>query len=345
MEILKGIFLLLAMLGLFSAFSLRAPKGQKAMNGLANAAVATFLVEAIHKYIGGDFLSFQFLGQVGSVSGTMGGVAAVIIVSMNMGLMPTYAVAAGVASYGMGILPGFITGYALGILGPKLEKRLPESLKVLAGVLIIAPVARFSAVLISPFIDSILGQIGTTITLSAEQSPIVMGFLLGGIIKMVCTSPLSSMALTAMLDLRGLAMGIASIACVGGSASNGFVFKKLKLGNSSNLVGVMLEPLTQADVVTQNAIPIYLSNFIGGGMSGIIAALFGIISNAPGTASPIPGLIAPFAFNEPHKVLMAAGFALIAGVIGGKIGTTIYGILKKKLPSKKIVKKVATENL
>jgi fructose-specific phosphotransferase system IIC component len=337
MELIKGIFLLLTMLSLFSVFSLKAPKGQKAMNGLANAAVATFLVEAIYKYIGGDFFNFEFLGQVGSISGTMGGVAAVIIVSMNMGLLPTYAIAAGVASYGMGILPGFIIGYLLGIFGPKLEKILPGPLKILGGVLIIAPLARFGNVLVSPFIDSILGQIGSTITLSAEHSPIFMGFLLGGIIKMVCTSPLSSMALTAMLDLKGLAMGIAAIACVGGSASNGYVFKKLKLGDSSNWIGVMLEPLTQADVVTRNALPIYLSNFLGGGFSGIIASIFGIVNNAPGTASPIPGLIAPFAYNDPLKVIVVIVLSLIMGVIGGKLGTTLYSFIKKNRRTPKVV--------
>ena len=47
---------------------------------------------------------------------------------------------------------------------------------------------------------------------------------------MICTSPLSSMALTAMLGLTGLPMGIAAIACFGGSFTNGLVFHKLKLG-------------------------------------------------------------------------------------------------------------------
>ncbi len=54
-EIVKGMGLLLFTLGLFSLFSFKAPKGSKAMSGLANAAVATFLVEAIHKYISGNF--------------------------------------------------------------------------------------------------------------------------------------------------------------------------------------------------------------------------------------------------------------------------------------------------
>jgi hypothetical protein len=55
----------------------------------------------------------------------------------------------------------------------------------------------------------------------------------------------------------------------------------------------MLEPLTQADLVTKNAFTIYFSDFIGGGLAGIGAAYFKIINNAPGTASPIPGMLAP----------------------------------------------------
>ncbi len=167
------------------------------------------------------------------------------------------------------------------------------------------------------------------IAIAAEQSPLLMGFLLGGIIKVICTSPLSSMALTAMLGLQGLAMGIASIACVGGSFTNGMVFKRLKLGDSSNIMAVMLEPLTQADIVTSNALPIYVSNFFGGGLAGIAAAHFNIINNAPGTASPIPGLLAPFGFNNPMNVIFAIIFAIIGGIIAGYIGSTITTVIRK----------------
>ena len=52
--ILSGVGLLLVTLAVFSLFSLKMPKGSLAMGGMADAAVATFLVEAIHKYISGD---------------------------------------------------------------------------------------------------------------------------------------------------------------------------------------------------------------------------------------------------------------------------------------------------
>ncbi|MBU3191413.1 PTS sugar transporter subunit IIC [Clostridium bowmanii] len=328
--LIKGIGLLLFTLFLFSLFSLKMPKGQKAMSGLANAAVATFLVEAIHKYISGNLMHIKFLGEVGASSGNMGGVAAVILVSINMGLNPIYAVTAGVAVMGYGILPGFVAGYIIAFIGPVLEKKLPKGVDIIVGALLIAPLARGIAFGVDPIVNLTLLSIGGMITVAANQSPYLMGFLLGGIMKMICTSPLSSMALTAMLGLQGLAMGISSIACVGGSFTNGIIFKRLKLGDAGNVIAVMLEPLTQAELVTANAIPIYCSNFIGGGLAGLSAAYFKIINNAPGTASPIPGLLAPFGFNEPKSVIFAVFFAILGGTIAGIFGSTITLHIKKK---------------
>ena len=86
--ILSGVGLLLAALAGFSLFSLKMPKGQLAMSGMANAAVATFLVEAIHKYITGDLLGLSFFRTVGETSGSLGGVAAAIMVPLSMGANP-----------------------------------------------------------------------------------------------------------------------------------------------------------------------------------------------------------------------------------------------------------------
>ena len=324
MTILSGVGLLLLTLAAFSLFSMKAPKGSQAMSGMANAAIATFLVEAIHSYITGDLLNLEFFKTVGTTSGSLGGVAAAIAVPLSMGANPVLAISAGVAIGSYGILPGFVAGYVVGLISPLLEKKLPEGLNVIVGALVVAPLAHFVAFAVNPVVNATLVKIGGTITAAAEQSPLVMGFLLGGIMKMICTSPLSSMALTAMLGLKGLAMGIAAIACFGGSFTNGLIFHKLKLGDKSNVMAVMLEPLTQAPIITANPIPIYGSNFFGGGLAGIAAAALGIINNAPGTASPIPGLLAPFAFNPPLKVVAALVLGAIGGSIAGLVGAMIF---------------------
>ena len=111
---------------------------------------------------------------------------------------------------------------------------------------------------------------------------------------------------------------------MGGSFTNGIIFARLKLGDRSNVIAVMLEPLTQADIITSNPIPIYCSNFFGGGLSGIAAAVFRIVNNAPGTASPIPGLLAPFAFNPAVNVMLALVFAVAGGTLAGLAGSMIF---------------------
>lgn len=321
---LKGVACLIATLIVFSLFSMKCPRGDKAMSGLASAAVATFLIEAIYKYIGGDFIGLSFLGEVGNSSGSLGGVASAALVCMTMGGNPVFAVAAGVAVSQFGILPGFIAGYFAFFLLRVIEDKLPPGVNLIVGALVAAVVARLIAVLVDPGVTAVISTIGNSIMVATEQSPIIMGFVLGGIIKMICTSPLSSMALTAMLALTGLPMGIAAIACFGGSFTNGLIFKNLHLGGKGSVAAVMMEPLTQADIITKNAIPIYTSNFLGGGLSGIVAAALNIVNNAPGTASPIPGMLAPLAFNSPGKVLLALFLAAICGSVAGILGSFIY---------------------
>jgi fructose-specific phosphotransferase system IIC component len=321
---LKGLAYLLGTLALFSLFTFKCPKGDKAMSGLANAAVATFLVEALFKYICGDMLGISFLADVGAMSGSMGGSAAVALVGIGMGMNPLFALAAAVAITGYGILPGFLCGYLLFFLMRLVEKHLPAGISDIVGSLLAAALSLFFCRIIDPGVSFVLGEIGSAITAATNQSPVVMGLLLGGMMKVICTSPLSSMALTAMLSLTGLPMGIAAIACFGGTFTNGVIFWRLKLGKASNVVAVMLEPLTQAHIVTKNPIPIYASNVVGGALSGMIAALLKIVNNAPGTASPIPGLLAPFAFNDPIKVILAMALAAVGGTLAGFVGSAVF---------------------
>ena len=110
MQVLIGAGLLLIVLGLFTLFSYKAPHGMKAMGGLANAACASFLVEAFHLAFFGDVFQIPFLAQVGASNGSLGGVAAAILVPLALGVSPVYAVLTGLACSGFGILPGFIAG-------------------------------------------------------------------------------------------------------------------------------------------------------------------------------------------------------------------------------------------
>ncbi|MGL4904290.1 MAG: PTS sugar transporter subunit IIC, partial [Cetobacterium sp.] len=175
--------------------------------------------------------------------------------------------------------------------------------------------------------------IGDIIIAAQSASPYVMAFILGGVITVVATAPISSMALTAMLGLTGLPMAIGALAVMSSSFMNYVFFDRMKFGDKSTTIAVAIEPLTQADVISANPIPVFSTNFIGGGIAGMIVNYFGLINNATGTATPIAGFAVMFGFNPAKDVLITAGLCATSGIIVGLLGSMVFKNYKIKTVS------------
>lgn len=323
-EILIGTGLLLLVLALFTLFSYKAPLGSKAMSGLANAAVASFLVEALNFSFFGEILHLDLFSKVGAASGSLGGVAAGILVPMSMGVSPVYSVLIGLTCLEFKILPGFIAGYLVTFVVKYLEKKVPAGLDLIVIIVVAAPLAYFIGDVTSPIVNGTLGTIGSVLTSASSASPIIMGIVLGGLITVVATAPLSSMALTAMIGLTGVPMAIGALAVFGSTFMNYIFFAKMKFGSREDNIAVAIEPLTQADIISANPIPIYVTNFIGGAMCGVVIALMGLVNNSPGTATAIAGLAVSFAYNPPVKVIIAAIICAVLSVVAGYVGYIMF---------------------
>ena len=293
------------------------------MGALANAACASFLVEAFHDSLFGQQMGIEFLQSVGMANGSLGGVAAGILVPLALGVSPAYAVLVGLTVSGYGILPGFIAGYLISFVVKFLEKKVPAGLDLIVIILVAAPLARGIAMVMDPVIKSTLLQIGTVLIQAQETSPIIMGLILGGLITVVATAPLSSMALTSIIGLTGVPMGIGALAVFGSAFMNYVFFEKMKLGTKKDSIAVAIEPLTQADLISANPIPVYVTNFIGGGLSGIIVAMMGITVSTPGLATQIAGFAVSVAENG-MKGLIAAIACAVVSIIAGYIGYFMF---------------------
>lgn len=324
MQVLIGTGLLLLVLGLFTLFSYKAPHGMKAMGALASAACASFLVEAFHSSFFGTVLNVAFLKSVGDANGSLGGVAAAVLVPLALGVSPVYAILIGLSCAGFGILPGFIAGYLMSFVVKFFEKKLPGGLDLIVIIVIAAPLTRLIAQVMTPIVNNTLLKIGDVLIASANTSPIIMGIILGGTITVVATAPLSSMALTAMLGLTGLPMAVGALSVFGSSFLNFVFFGKMKFGSKKDTISVAIEPLTQADIISANPIPVYVTNFIGGALSGIIIVLMGLTNMSPGTATPIAGFAVMFAYNSASEVLITALGCIIVSVISGYVGYFIF---------------------
>lgn len=333
MQVLIGTGLLLLVLACFTLFSYKAPQGMKAMGALASAACASFLVEAFHSSFFGDVLHIEFLKKIGESNGSLGGIAAATLVPLALGASPVYSVLIGLSCSGLGILPGFIAGYLMSFVVKFLEKNLPGGLDLIVIIVFAAPLTRLIGDCMTPIVNSTLLKIGQILVASADSNPIIMGIILGGIITVVATAPLSSMALTAMLGLTGVPMAIGALSVFGSSFLNLVLFKKMKFGSKKDTISVAIEPLTQADIITANPIPIYVTNFIGGALCGIIIVIMELVNMSPGTATPIAGFAVMFAYNPPFKVLLTALCCAVISVGSGYLGYIMFKNYKIKTTS------------
>lgn len=329
LQILTGTGLLLVVLALFTLFSYKAPNGMKAMGALASAACASFLVEAFHSAFFGDVLKIKFLSEVGASNGSLGGVAAATLVPLALGVSPVYAIMIGLTCMNFKILPGFIAGYLVSYVVKYLEKKIPAGLDLIVIILFATPLAYGIGKFTSPVVNGTLATIGKVLISASDSSPVLMGIILGGLITVVATAPLSSMALTAMINLTGIPMAIGALSVFGSSFMNYVFFSKMKFGSKKDTISVAIEPLTQADIISANPIPIYVTNFVGGALSGIIVAKMRLINMSPGTATPIAGFAITFAQNGTRALIAAAG-CIVVSMIAGYVGYLVFKDYKIK---------------
>lgn len=321
---LIGIGLLLLILVFFSLFTYYAPYGSEVMSALAAAAIATFLVEALQGYVIGDIFALDFFKEAGTVAGTLSGVIVAMLVGLKMGVNPQNSAILAVAFGEIGLIPALFSAYLVAFLIKFFQNKVSLGMDFILVILIAVPLARWFGQLITPLVDGSLLRIGAIIELAMDASPLVMGLMLGGIVTVVGTSPLSSMALTAMLGLTGAPMAVAALSAFGSAFMNSTLLHRLKIGKLKSVISIAIEPLSKADLVTANPIPIYTTNFVGGALSGVIIAYSGMINDAPGTAAPTPGLLVMFGFNPAGQVLLYAAICAVVCFIVGWAGSYAF---------------------
>lgn len=328
MDVLIGTIALLVILALFSLFTFKAPSGSKAMSALADAAVASFLVEALIGSVLGDMFGLAIFQNIGILAGSLSGIAANALVAIALKVQPGYALMMALPLAEFGILPGFIAGYLVSFLARYFQEKIPSGINLLAIIFIATPLNYFVAGLIAPGVDGVLLSVGSILESAQSQSPIIMGVILGAVLTVTSTAPLSSMALTAIMGLTGQPMGIGAMAIFGSGFLNYTFFRNMGLTTPQETISVAIEALTKAHVISANPIPVYTTNLVYGGIAGIVVALSGIINNSPGTASVVAGIASTFAWNDPILVIIVGAIVAVIGVVVGYLSSLAF----KKYP-------------
>lgn len=324
MKIIFGVLVLLAVIVVMTLFTFRAPKGQRAMSALSNAACATFLPQAFLSYAIGGVFHIDFVKQIGDTMGSMGGLAVGALVPLAFGISPVFAVLLGVSLLKFKLLPAFVAAYLVSFLVKEIQKRFPDGVNLIIIVLVGPILVNLIAAVTSPGIMAVLHLIGNTIVSAETGNPLVMGAVLGAIIPLVGMTPLSSMVLTSLISLVGVPMAVGALACTGSSLLNFSFFRKMKFGDRATTLAVTIEPLTQIDIISTNPVPIFTTNAIAGAINGMVITALGLVVNVTGMATPWAGLIVVFGMNPLTKVLLAVGIILINSTLWAYIGSWAF---------------------
>ena len=191
-----------------------------------------------------------------------------------------------------------------------------------------------AGLLVGPSISKFMTRIGELINWGTEQQPFVMGIVVSVLMGMALTLPISSAALSVILNLNGLAAGAATVGCccnmVGFAVAS---FRENKFGGL--LAQGIGTSMLQIPNIVRNPL-IWLPAIISSAILGPVSTLFlKMTNNATGAGMGTAGLVGPImtwqtmSAVEPGVVVVVKIF-VIQLILPAIITAVISEFMRKK---------------
>lgn len=187
-----------------------------AMGSMAYGLFASLIIGTIIGQIG-TLADIKMLSEIAAVLKNPHVYGAAIGVAIAWGLKCDGLVifaAAGSAAVGCvagGPVGAYIAGIVAAELGQLVSKKTPIDIIITPFIACVGGGA--VGLFVGPYLNRFMTWLGSIINAAVEMMPLPMGTLVGVIVGMILTLPISSAALCVMLNLEGLAAGAAAAGC------------------------------------------------------------------------------------------------------------------------------------
>lgn len=192
----------------------------------------------------------------------------------------------------------------------------------------------FIGLLIGPPISSFMTTLGAIINWSVERQPIIMGILVSVIMGMILTLPISSAAISIILNLSGLAAGAATVGCCANMI--GFAVASFKENKFGGLISQGLgTSMLQVPNIMKKPI-IWLPAIIASAILGPLSTtVFKMTNNASGAGMGTAGLVGQFMTWETMNgaeppVFLLIKILLLHFILPAVLAWIVSYILRKK---------------
>lgn len=187
---------------------------------------------------------------------------------------------------------------------------------------------------LGPTISSFMTALGALINWSVERQPIIMGILVSVIMGMILTLPISSAAISIILNLSGLAAGAATVGCCANMI--GFAVASFKENKFGGLIsqGIGTSMLQVPNIMKKPVI--WLPAIIASAILGPLATtVFNMTNNASGAGMGTSGLVGQFMTWETMSaaetpLVLLIKILLLHFILPGLIAWIVSYILRKK---------------
>ena len=280
--------------------------------GLFSSLIIGLILSQLARFEPLSFLE-PLTGVLGASSPVVGAIIGVAV-GHGLGADPLVMFSAGccgaigyAAGGGNGCPVGAFLGAAVGAeIGQLVSKRTPVDIIITPIVTIVA--GGLAGNFVGPYVQSFMHWLGALINEATALQPVPMGLVVGAVVGMVLTLPISSAALCIMMGLSGLAAGAATAGCC--AQMVGFAVMSFRENGVSGLLsqGIGTSMLQVPNILRHPQI--WIAPTVASALGGVVsAALFGMTNNAAGAGMGTSGLVGQFTTLStmgatPHTFLL-----------------------------------------
>nr|WP_246421489.1 PTS sugar transporter subunit IIC [Texcoconibacillus texcoconensis] len=214
--------------------------------GLFSSLIIGLIIETT-----GQQLSLPSVEEVGVLAMSMTGPAIGVAIAYGLKAPPLVLFAAAIAGAAGEDLGGPAGSYITALIATECGKMVSKETRI---DIIVTPLTTITvgsviAAFIGPNVESGMRSFGQLVMWATDQQPIIMGVLVATLMGLALTAPISSAAIAIMLELEGVAAGVATVGCT--AQMVGFAISSFRENGVSGLLslGIGTSMLQIANVV------------------------------------------------------------------------------------------------
>lgn len=322
--------------------------------GLFSTLIIGLIIEQIGKLIGNNQIGNMLIliGKVcASLTGAGIGVGAAVKYKASPFVTISAAMAGLIGAFASKILAGSVyvngsivlTGpgepmgaFIASLVGIEIGKLITGKTKV---DIILVPLATILiggaiGLLVGPAISNFMVALGNMINWAVEKQPFIMGILVSAIMGMILTLPISSAAISIILNLNGLAAGAATVGCCANMI--GFAIASYKENKVGGLLsqGIGTSMLQVPNIMKKPVI--WLPAIIASAILGPVSTIaFHMTNNASGAGMGTAGFVGQFMTwqtmaGTESPITLIIKIALLHFILPGAIAWAVSYFMRRK---------------